>query len=89
MNILDRRRRYDQFGEQGVGTSAASEEQLKANGGFSGGGFGGAGGGAVDVQDISDIFDAFFGGSVGGVRGRAGSRRSTNGPIPGFILVIF
>ena len=61
----ERRKRYDQFGEQGVGTSAASEEQMKAAGGPGFGGFGGAGGQAVDVQDISDIFDAFFGGQGG------------------------
>lgn len=86
----DRKRRYDQYGEQGVGTSAASEDQLKAAGGPGGfgGGFGGGGGGAVDVQDISDIFDAFFGGaggpSRGGMRGGpGGARRTANAPIPG------
>ena len=82
----DRRRRYDQFGEKGVGTSAASEEQLKASGGM--GGFGGMGGqgGAVDVQDISDIFDAFFGGAGGARAGGArpgGQRRNSNGPVAG------
>lgn len=88
----DRRRRYDQYGEQGVGTSAASEEQLKAAGGPGMGGFGGAGGGQVDVQDISDIFDAFFGGAqgggmgggMGGRGGRAGAgARPRNGPVAG------
>jgi len=39
----DRKRRYDQYGEAGVGTSAASEEQLKAAGGPGMGGFGGMG----------------------------------------------
>lgn len=79
----DRRRRYDQFGEQGVGTSAASEDQLKQGGGPNVG-FGGAGG-AVDVGDISDIFDAFFGGGVGGARGRTSSqqRRNVNAPVQG------
>lgn len=80
----DRRKRYDQYGEQGVGTSAASEEQLKQAGGP---GFGGPGSGNVDVQDISDIFDAFFGGSAGGMRGGRGggpgTRRNTNGPVQG------
>lgn len=84
----DRKRRYDQFGEQGVGTSAASEDQLKAQGGPGMGGFGNMAGGAVDVQDISDIFDAFFGGSVGGPRGGVrggpgGARRNANAPVPG------
>ena len=84
----DRKRRYDQFGEQGVGTSAASEEQMKAGGGSPfGPGMGGMGG-AVDVNDISDIFDAFFGGAVGGARGGGGGasrqrQRNPNAPIPG------
>eukprot|EP01041_Mallomonas_annulata_P004567 gene4567-9077_t len=75
----DRKRRYDQFGEAGVGTSASSEEQLKAGGGP---GFGGMGG--QDVGDISDIFDAFFGGSGGG-RGGGGARaqRNPNAPVAG------
>jgi len=77
----ERRRRYDQFGENGVGTSASSEEQLKAGGGPGFGGMGGAGaGGAVDVQDI---FDAFFGGAGGGMGGGARSQRSANGPVAG------
>ena len=75
----DRKRRYDLYGEAGVGTSAASEEQLKAAGGPGMGGFGGAGG-AVDVGDISDIFDAFFGGQVSG---RARQPRNANAPIAG------
>ena len=86
----DRKRRYDQFGEQGVGTSAASEEQMKASGGNPfGGGMGGGMGGAVDVNDISDIFDAFFGGAVGGPRGGSGGggsrqrQRNPNAPVPG------
>ena len=78
----DRRRRYDQYGEQGVGSSAASEEQLKASGGPGRmGGFGGQGGGSVDVQDISDIFDAFFGGRAaagGGSGGFGGGRKAKN-----------
>lgn len=81
----DRRRRYDQFGEQGVGSSAASEEQLKAQGGPGFGGFGGGMGGNVDVQDISDIFDAFFGGSPGrsAAGGRGRSQRNANAPTQG------
>ena len=90
----DRKRRYDQYGEQGVGTSAASEEQLKAAGGpgMGGfGGFGGAGGQQVDVGDISDIFDAFFGGAGGGAGGFGGAAgggqrqrtRNPNAPVAG------
>lgn len=86
----DRKRRYDQYGEQGVGTSASSEEQIK-NAGSPMGGFGGGGGGqSVDVNDISDIFDAFFGGAQGG-GSRGGARggtaqqrqRNANAPIAG------
>lgn len=78
----DRKRRYDQYGEAGVGSSAASEEQLKAAGGPGMGGFGGGGAG-VDVGDISDIFDAFFGGAQG--RGGGGGRqtRNANAPVAG------
>ena len=86
----DRKRRYDQYGEQGVGTSAASEDQLKAAGGPGMGGFGGgAYGQQVDVGDISDIFDAFFGGAGGGggggFGGAAGRRtsRNANAPVAG------
>ena len=76
----DRKRRYDQFGEQGVGSSASSEEQIKAAGSPMGaGGFGGRGG---QQSDMSDIFDAFF----GGVSGRGGGQRqqrNPNAPIAG------
>lgn len=79
----DRKRRYDQYGEAGVGTSASSEEQLK-NGGMPGGM---GGGGSVDVGDISDIFDAFFGGAGGGrSSGFGGARqqqRNPNAPVQG------
>jgi len=85
----DRRRRYDQFGEQGVGSSAASEEQMRAGGGPNVG-FGGGGGG--DMQDVSDIFDAFFGGAAGGgfrnARSQAGPRRNANAPVSGDDLQI-
>lgn len=76
----DRRRRYDRYGEQGVGTSAASEEQLKNAGGPGMGGFGGADG-SVDVGDISDIFDAFFGNAGG--RPRGSRQQSVNAPLAG------
>lgn len=93
----DRKRRYDQFGEQGVGSSASSEEQIKAAGSPMGGGFGGGGGrgGAVDVNDISDIFDSFFGGAGGGGGGfsRGGQQqrqkpRNVNAPVAGRQLQI-
>lgn len=46
----DRRRRYDTYGERGVGTSAASEEQMSKMGGPDmGGGFGNMGG-VVDIN---------------------------------------
>jgi len=54
----DKRRRYDQFGHAGVGSSAAS-----------GGGPGGFGGGGY--ADINDIFEMFTGG--GRARGGGGS----------------
>jgi len=66
-------------GEQGIGTSAASE-------GRPGSPFGGPGGFGQEV-DLGDIFDSFFGGGGGmgggmggGARGRAGR---TRGPIAG------
>ncbi|KAL3794696.1 hypothetical protein ACHAWO_012343 [Cyclotella atomus] len=75
----DKRKRYDMFGEAGVGSSAASE------GGY-GGGFGGYGGGFSQEVDLGDIFDTFFGGGGGpsggfGARGARGGRRS--GPMAG------
>jgi hypothetical protein len=82
--------RYDQYGEEGVGTSAASEDQLKAAGGPGMGGFGGMNGGMGGMGgmgDISDIFDAFFGGQGGGGGGARGAgrgaKRNVNAPIPG------
>jgi DnaJ-class molecular chaperone len=80
----ERRRRYDQYGDEGVGSSAASEQQMKEAGGpgMMGGGFGG---GAVDVSEISDIFDAFFGGGGGRGRSAGGQRkRNANAPVAGF-----
>jgi molecular chaperone DnaJ len=73
-----------------VGTSAASEDQLKAAGGPGMGGFGGMNGGMGGMGDISDIFDAFFGGQGGGAGGarRAGrsAKQNANAPIPGIHL---
>jgi len=77
----DRRRRYDQYGDAGVGTSASSEEQLKNSGGIPGG-FGG--GVPVDVQDLGDLFESFFGGGGGGgMGGRGRTRQSPTGPVKG------
>jgi DnaJ-class molecular chaperone len=82
----DRKRRYDQYGEQGVGSSASSEEQIKAAGSPMGGsGFGGSGrgGGAVDVNDISDIFDSFFGGFSQGSQQTRKKTKNVNAPVAG------
>jgi len=64
------KKRYDMFGEQGIGTSAASDSTA---GSPFGGGYG-------QQVDLGDIFDSFFGGgAAAGGRSRAASR----GPIPG------
>ncbi|TCD48645.1 molecular chaperone DnaJ [Chlorobium sp. N1] len=52
----DKRRRYDQFGHAGVGSSAAS-------------GGGGQYGGGADFNDIFSAFNDMFGGGGGGRRG--------------------
>ena len=57
------RQRYDQFGEAGVGTSAAS-----------GGGYGQG----MEV-DLGDIFDSFFGGGGRGPGGASGQRQRQRG----------
>ncbi len=65
-----KRKRYDQFGHAGVGSSAASD-------GFSG--FGGFGQGQemhFDFGDLGlgDIFESFFGGNTSGRRGQRQTR---------------
>jgi len=61
-----KRKRYDQFGHAGLGSSAASD----------GNPFAGFGGGAQDFSfdfgdlGLGDIFGSFFGGGAGGSRGR-------------------
>jgi molecular chaperone DnaJ len=61
-----KRKRYDQFGHAGVGSSAASD----------GNPFAGFGGGAQDFSfdfgdlGLGDIFGSFFGGDMGGGRSR-------------------
>ena len=58
LSDTDKRKKYDMFGEAGVGSSAASE-----GGGPYGYGspFGGGAGFSQEV-DLGDIFDTFFGG---------------------------
>lgn len=61
-----KRKRYDQFGHAGVGSSAASD----------GNPFGGFSGGAQNINfdfgdlGLGDIFSSFFGGNMGGQPGR-------------------
>lgn len=75
----DLKKKYDMFGEQGVGTSAASEGQGSP---FGGGGFG-------QEVDLNDIFDSFFGGGMGGGMGGGagfgggGRRAQPRGPVVG------
>mmetsp|Transcript_1861 Transcript_1861/g.3159 ORF Transcript_1861/g.3159 Transcript_1861/m.3159 type:complete len:452 (+) Transcript_1861:216-1571(+) len=80
----DKRKKFDMFGEAGVGSSAASE------GGY--GGYGSPFGGAGFSQevDLGDIFDSFFGGGGGpggpaGASGFGGPRggRGRTGPMAG------
>lgn len=83
----DKRKRYDMFGEAGVGSSAASE-----GGGGYGSPFGGGAGFSQEV-DLGDIFDSFFGGGgpggpagasgFGGGGGRGGRGGQRRGPMAG------
>jgi len=73
LNDPDLKKKYDMYGEAGVGTSAASDQAA-------GNPFGGPGGFGQEV-DLGDIFDSFFGGGgMGGGRGRGGLAR---GPMAG------
>lgn len=72
LNNPDLKKKYDMFGEAGLGTSAASDAAA-------GSPFGGAYGGAE--VDIGDIFDSFFGGGMGG--GRASARARAKAPMVG------
>lgn len=81
LNNPDLKKKYDMFGEQGIGTSAASDAQ-------GGSPFGGPGGFSQEV-DLGDIFDSFFGGG-GGMGGGGGfggggarGRQRTRGPVVG------
>lgn len=76
LNNPDLKQKYDMYGEQGVGTSAASE-------GGPGSPFGGGAGFGQEV-DLGDIFDSFFGGGgMGGGAGRGGSSARSRGPVVG------
>jgi len=77
LNDPDLKKKYDMFGEQGIGTSAASDSQ--AGSPFGRGGFG-------QEVDLGDIFDSFFGGGGGmggGMGGGARTRTRTRGPVVG------
>jgi len=78
----DKRKKYDMFGEAGVGSSAASEGGSPYGSPFGGAGF-------SQEVDLGDIFDTFFGGGgpggpggagFAGARGRGGRR---TGPMAG------
>ena len=71
------KKKYDMYGNAGVGTSASSDQTA------GGSPFGGPGGFGQEV-DLGDIFDSFFGGGGGGRGGggRGGGGR-TRGPVAG------
>jgi len=79
----DLKKKYDMFGERGLGTSASSDAGA-------GSPFGGGGGFGQEV-DLGDIFESFFGGGGGmggGMGGGGGGRRGggggrTQGPMVG------
>lgn len=78
LNNPDLKKKYDMYGEGGIGTSAASDQSA-------GSPFGGGAGFSQEV-DLGDIFDSFFGGGMGGGmggggRGPGGAR--TRGPVTG------
>mmetsp|Transcript_12231 Transcript_12231/g.20265 ORF Transcript_12231/g.20265 Transcript_12231/m.20265 type:complete len:456 (-) Transcript_12231:101-1468(-) len=79
LNSPDLKKKYDMYGEQGIGTSASSDASA-------GSPFGGPGGGFGQEVDLGDIFDSFFGGQGGGggrqaQGGRQGGR--PRGPVVG------
>ena len=74
LSDAEKRRRYDQFGHQGVGGAAG--------GGGYGGGFSGGGMSMDDIfSQFGDIFGGHFGGSQGGFGGFSGfgGRQSSGG----------
>jgi len=74
LNNIDLKKKYDMYGEAGVGTSAASEAQA-------GNPFGGSSGFSQQV-DLGDIFDSFFGG-VGMGSNRNSSRNRNRDAVSG------
>lgn len=71
LNNPDLKKKYDIYGEAGIGTSAASEAQAGSPFGTSG--FG-------QQVDLGDIFDTFFGGGgMGGSRSRNRSPEAVSG----------
>jgi molecular chaperone DnaJ len=76
----DLKRKFDMFGEGGIGTSASSDQTA-------GSPFGGGGGGFGQEVDLGDIFDSFFGGGGGGMGGGGGGggrgQRQQRGPVVG------
>ena len=74
LNDPDLKRKYDMYGEGGIGTSAASDAAA-------GNPFGGGGGAGFSQEvDLGDIFDSFFGGGGGvGSRSRAAGARTSGG----------
>lgn len=77
LNDPDLKKKYDMFGEQGIGTSAASDATAGSSP------FGGGSGFGQDV-DLGDIFESFFGGGGGGRGGgRSSARPQQRGPVVG------
>lgn len=74
LNDPELKRKYDMFGEQGIGTSAASDSNSSPFGG--GAGFG-------QEVDLGDIFDSFFGGGGGMGGGGGRTRTAQRGPMVG------
>lgn len=74
LNNTDLKKKYDMYGEAGVGTSAASDAQT-------GSPFGGSSGFGQQV-DLGDIFDSFFGG-VGMGNNRGGGRNRNRETVSG------
>ena len=76
LNNPDLKKKYDMFGEQGLGTSAASD--AAAGSSPFGGGFG-------QEVDLGDIFDSFFGGGGMGGRGGGGSIWKSISKLPSLV----
>jgi molecular chaperone DnaJ len=75
LNDPDLKRKYDMFGEQGIGTSAASDA-TSGSSPFGSGGFG-------QEVDLGDIFDSFFGGAGRGRSSASSGRSAQRGPTLG------